>query len=165
VSRTTVRNGVAAWLTTASISGVNTVYPGEPAIIPGEAFFTNAVGATSGCVAMILLPQTLREKRISLGGPTSGKKRVDYELNIRLMYRSILSPAAGSDIGIVSAAELDVIIDSIKARIRADRTAAGTVWQWGEADLTDAVGDIEYNEAGLTLWGQIVTEVTEWLDT
>ena len=163
MSRATVRAAIAAWLAPPAVAGINTVYSDLPALIPGEAFFAGSVGATSGCVAALHIAGE-NESRKALGGATSGKKRVDYRLEVRLFYRSIVVPAAGGDAGLIAGAEFDAIVEALKARIRADRTAgSAAVWQWGETDLSVDSGELTQSAAGLELWAAVYTEVTEWI--
>lgn len=165
MSRAIVRAGLQAWLEGA-VAGINTVYPAQPKIIPGDAFTFGQVGATSGCVAWFSIVSE-RETRIALGGEHSGWKQVDYDVQIRLLYRHTGTLGTQVDGGIESADEFDAIVESLKTRIRADRTAAGTVWQWGEGqdDLSGSYGDAVLDDAVVEQWGYITVRVVEMIQT
>lgn len=158
-----MRAAIQTWLTPPAVAGINTVYRNIPKEIPGGAFFANVVGATSGCVACLHIPGE-REERKAMGGATSGKKRIDYVLEIQLFYRNISVAGIGDDVGLVAGDEFDSIIEALKVRIRSDRTAGGGVWQWGEADLHVDTGELNVSGlGGVECWGAVTTEVTEWI--
>lgn len=165
MSRATIRAAISAWLAPPNVTGINTVYRGFPTVVPGPAFFNAATpGAMSGCVAMVFIAGET-ETRKAFGGPTSGQKRVDYDVEIHLRYRSVKPPALGSDAGLEATDDFDSIVDALKTRIRSDRTAgSGNVWQWGEAELGGRYGELVQDGAGGAIqWGVISTIVTEWL--
>lgn len=166
MSRATIRAAMAAWLAPPAVAGINTVYRGQPKIIPGQAFFAGVTGVNSGCVAMIHIARDT-EKRIAIGGPTSGKKRIDYTVEFRLLYRLVRSASTtGGDAGLDATDEFDAIVDALKARIRADRTAnSAAIWQWGEADLGGTYSPMKETANGVEMWCSISTVVTEWLTT
>lgn len=164
MSRAIVRAGVRAWLT-GQVAGINTVYRAIPKVIPANAFVAGQTGATAGCVAMVHIASD-RESRIAMGGEHGGWKRVDYEVDIQLFFRHTApSVALGDDAGLVASDELDAIVETLKARIRADRTAGGTVWQWGEAELVGRYGELVERGDAVELWAEISTEVTEMIPT
>lgn len=159
-----MRAGVTAWLT-GQIAGINTVYRSIPRIIPGDAFVAGQIGATAGCVAMVHILSD-SELRIALGGATSGWKRVDYEVEFQLCFRHTApDTTVGGDAGLVAADEFDAIIELLKARIRADRTAGAIVWQWGEAELVGRYGELVERGDAVELWAALATQVTEMIQT
>lgn len=166
MSRATVRAGIATWLT-GQVPGINTVYRGQRRIIPATAFTKGQVGAPFGAVAMVHILNEA-ENRIAVGGAQAGWKRLDYQVEIQLFFRWT-SPARSantdSDSGLEATDAFDAIVDALKARIRADRTAGGTVWQWGEKRLTGRYGELVERGDALELWAGIATEVTEMLPT
>lgn len=164
MSRATVRAGLAAWLS-GQVTGINTVYRSFPRLIPAGAFVAGQVGATCGCVAVVHIVSDA-ELRIALGGEHAGWKRVDYQIELQLFFRHT-SPAsfAENDAGLIAVDEFDAIVERLKARIRADRTAGGTVWQWGEADLHGEYSELIERGDALEMWASIATEVTEMIAT
>lgn len=165
MSRATVRAAISSWLTGA-VSGINTVYSAFPAVMPGQAFFGSGPGVSSGAVAVVHI-QSESETRVAFGGPTSGKKRVDYIVELHVFFRSITPAGLNSDQAVDAADALDTIIDALKARIRADRTAGSPdVWQWGEGQLSGQYGEPAMTGDGsVELWASITTQATEWLTT
>lgn len=168
MSRKTVRAGIATWLR-SSVPGLNTVYAGLPRVIPATAFFPAAsTGQISGAVCCVHLP-TDGESRVAVGGATGGWKRIDYTVELQLFFRRTAPAAlnagngATGDAGIVATAEFDDLVDAIKDRIRADRTAAGAVWQWGEARFSGRYGDLVERGDALDLWATLTTQATEFI--
>lgn len=164
MSRATLRAGIQAWLS-SQVVGINTVYSAQPQLIPASAFYApGTFGASSGCVAVIdILSET--ENRIALGGATSGWKRVDYQVGVQLFFRSTAPAPLNQDAGQVAMAAFDTIIENLKLRIRADRTAGGTVWQWGEGSLIGTYGEMVAEGDARVAWAMIQTEVTEMTQT
>lgn len=165
MSRRTIRAAIAIYLTGA-VTGIPTVYRGLPALIPGDAWFPSAgAGNQVGCVLCVnIISDT--EHRVAVGGATGGKKRVDYVVDLQLFFRSVKPAPINSDAALEATDAFDDIIENLKAKIRADRTAASSaVWQWGEADLTGVYGEPYSGDNGTEWWASIRTEVTEWLNT
>ncbi len=164
MSRASVRAGVTAWLT-GQVPGINTVYRSFPRNIPASAFVAGQTGARYGAVACVHILSDA-EARIAMGGATAGWKRLDYQIEIQLMFRwTGPSTALAADGGLEASDTFDATVDTLKARIRADRTAGGTVWQWGERRLTGRYGELVERGDALELWAGIATEVTEMLPT
>ena len=160
MSTQTVRNGIAAWLT--GVTGINTVMPSMHSVITEKDYFAGQVGATFGAVAYVHIP-TDNEKRIAFGGPISGKKRIDYQVEIHVLFMSTASPTVGQDQTGVAMDTFEDLIDNLKTRIRADRTANGAVWEWGET-LTSVKGEpAQLGGGGIQIWGAISTQATEWI--
>lgn len=168
MSRLTIRKGIADWLRD-NVSGLNTVYAGLPRVIPATAFFPNTPGSVSGAVCCVHLPAD-DEARISSGGEHAGWKRLDHTVELQLFFRHVAPAtiAAGdgtADAGIVATEAFDELVEDLKARIRADRTAGGAAWQWGESRLSGRYGDLVERGDALDLWARITTVATEWLPT
>lgn len=166
MSRATIRAAMVAWLAPPNSPGINTVYRGFPKLIPGPAFFdATQPGLQAGCVAVVnIVGET--EQRIAMGGPTSGKKRIDYIVEFQLKFRYAKPASTGGDMGLDATDAFDQIVDGLKARIRLDRTAASSaIWQWGEGSLDGRYGELLEDIDGLVCWASISTTVTEWLTT
>ena len=168
MSRATVRAGLAAWLT-SSITAIRTVYPALPRVMPADAFTAGLVGSPEGCVACITLAAE-QEGRTAMGGATAGQKRVDYDVVIQLFYRRFVQQTVqvgeltvAADMAVVAMNSFDAIVEQVKARIRADRTASGSVWQWGEAELTGEYSDPYERGDAIECWGAIHTQATEFI--
>lgn len=164
MSRQSVRQGIANWLA-AGTPALRTVYAGLPRVIPATAFWGSATGATHGAVAAVHLPAD-RERRRALGGANAGWKQLDYTVEIQLFFRYVApADALGRDAGLEATEQFDALIDSIKARIRSDRTAGGEVWQWGEDQLSGRYGDPTELGDAVDLRAYLTTVATEWLLT
>lgn len=169
MSRSTVRQAIATWLAPPAVAGINRVYTSHPALMTG--FYGTSPGTTGGAVLAIHLAADT-ETRLAVGGPHSGKKRVDYSVELHVYFRSMAVAATdGSDPGEMAADALDTIIGNLKDRIRADRQAgtgypAGAVWQWGEANFTGQYGELSQDGDGAcSLWAVVKTDATEFLTT
>lgn len=158
MSRASVRAGLASYLDAHTTAAV--VYSTPPKSIPENVYF--AGGAESGWVLLVTVGSTT-ENRVAIGGVSSGKKRIDYTVELQVIFRHVRPPAADDDELVNAMEAFDVVIDELKAAIRADRTAGGAVWQWGE-QLTDLFGDARALTSGVAeQWGVITTTATEWI--
>lgn len=170
MSRATVRAGLRTWLS-GQVAGINTVYPALPRVIPAAAFVAGQTGTGDGCVAVLTIVSE-QERRGGLGGATSGGKWIDYVVVIQLFYRRTL-PQTGqvgetnpdADMAIVAMGSFDALVETLKARIRADRTAGGAVWQWGEKALSGEYGDPYERGDAIEIWGALRVAVTEWIQS
>lgn len=129
MSRAEVRSAVANFFAPPAVAGLNTVYRSEPKIIQGQDFFAGAAaGIGTGAVGVVHIERESEQRR-ALGGATSGKKRIDYDVAMIIRFRSdLVSGTAAMD-------AYDTMIDGIKTRLRSDRqlNAAGTIFSAGEA--------------------------------
>lgn len=169
MSRTTMRQALATWLAPPAVGGVNRVYTAFPTAMSG--FYGSAPGSSAGAVLVVHLADE-SETRITIGGPHSGRKRVDYSVELHLYFVSITPTTVdGGDPGEMAADALDTIVGNLKDRIRADRQAGtgypnGAVWQWGESNLDGRYGELSQpGDGSCSLWAQINTTATEFLTT
>ena len=128
MGRATVRQAVADYLSSAGITNLGTVYQHPPKFTNEGAFTAgNDPGHTSGAVIYIHFPEQ-NERRIAVGGPTSGLKMREYTIGLICVFRS-KNPDT-QQVG----TENDVFLDSLVDAILANRTAGapGAVFQWGE---------------------------------
>ena len=135
MGRTTVRGAIQAYLANAGIKFLGNVYAHPPKITSEAEFFeTVQPGTASGALIYIHLEQQ-HEKRIALGGPTSGQKLRPYQVLLICLLRS--KKADTEQVG----ADNDTFLDSLVSAIEANRNAGSpsTVFQWGEGDTTGAV--------------------------
>lgn len=133
MSRQTVRAQIAAYLTAGigTVEYLTNVYAYPPkTTAAGELIPQTIPGQDSGAVAYLHLT-TQSEQRIALGGPTSGRKQVAYNLGIIIFQYGVNVETQ------VLGEENDKLLDSLVAYIRASRTAGtgGAVFQWGEGTL------------------------------
>jgi hypothetical protein len=139
MSRATVRAAVAAWLTPTAVTNLAHIYE-HPAKLTNEGDFVLPNGTAMGGIVFIQL-EAHREKRIALGGPTSGIKWRRYQIVLVCLLRSASN--LSQDAGINN----DVFLDALVSRIQANRQlgTAGSqtpIFQAGEGD-TQGGDDIE----------------------
>lgn len=167
MSRETVRAGIAAWLSEGNLPNLGTVFAGTPRIIPGKAFFPAEVGADFGVIICVHI-RADSEQRVAIGGETGGWKQIDYSVDLQICCRQNLSdipsdPEHEDDLGLIATANFDHFYDTLKDRIRSDRTAADAVWQWGEARLAGRYGELVDRGSSLEQWATITTTATEFI--
>ena len=158
MSRATVRAAIADFLAPPAVAGLNKVFTSTPKRIEGTWFrYGQPAGTQSGAVAVINLVSE-REERIALGGEHSGKKWVHYEVSLDVYSHSVqkLSENAMTD--------FDSVIDTIKARLRADRRLGNdtVIFESGERSLDGEYGEPRVlNDGATEIWGSIRFEVSE----
>ena len=128
MGRASIRAGIVSYLQQAKITTLGTVFAHPPKQTLEGEFVTGT--DPSGAVVYVHL-QGQQERRIAVGGPTSGMKMRRYEVALICVFRSKLA-----DTQQVGAAN-DVFLDSLCSAIEANRTPPG-VWQWGEGDTLGA---------------------------
>ena len=160
MGRATVRSAVTDWFAPPNVAGLNAVYTSQPKKIEGSEFFA-AAGAGSGAVAYVYIEDE-REIRTHVGGPTSGKKRVDYTVAIVVQFRS--TKPKGED----AMADYDALLDAVHSRIRADRTfGSASLLQVGEGSFGVQMShDLPRKDGETTvIWGAVRFQATEVLTT
>ena len=131
-TRAEVRTAIEAFfnarIADATIPTLGTVY-GFPEKIMDEAdMFANVQpGIQDGAFLFIHLMHS-SDLLIALGGPSDGRKWVEYECTLSLVFRS-LKPSA-IDAGEDNETMLDAIVASIR-KYRTCGTTDGTIFQWG----------------------------------
>jgi hypothetical protein len=128
MSRATVRQAIATYLTNANVTNLSSVRQFPAKLTPeGEFFEGEDPGHSSGAIIFLYI-ESQHENRIALGGPHNGRKAIDYTFILDCYLRSThqKSEDAGFD--------NETFLDSLVTAIRADRNAGapGTVFQWGE---------------------------------
>ena len=140
MSRSTVRAAVAAYFTPATVTGLASMH-NYPAKINNEGEFVLPTGGFGAFVYIHLQDQS--EKRIALGGPTSGIKWRHYMVTLMCIYRSN-DPKAE-----VAGTNNDAFLDAMVAHILADRKLGNSavIFQAGEGG--DTGGDDIRVQSGL----------------
>lgn len=128
MGRTSIRAGIANYLTAAKVTNLTTVMIHPPKLTDDGKFI--APDASSGGLVYVHLGEQ-SERRIAAGGPSSGMKMRLYRVSLVAVFRGVDPQAENVD------AANDVFVDSLVAAIEANRTPAG-VWQWGEGDTFGA---------------------------
>lgn len=136
MSRAVIRAALAAYIAPPNIAGLNKVYTSQPKIIQGPEFFQPGLtGFASGAVASVFIEREV-ELRKALGGATSGKKRINYDIAILIQFRST-KPRSEDAMD-----DYDALIERLKVRIRTDRTLGSpSIFQAGEAEL-EVISDL-----------------------
>lgn len=124
-----VRGALVTYFST--IPQMQTIYKEAPWIINGGDFILNP-GTTSAAVGFVHIDHSM-EERITLPAYT-GSKGVDYTAALVFLYKylrpSTIPGGGGADVWVDG---LDTLIDSIKAKIRADQNggAPANIFQMG----------------------------------
>lgn len=130
MGRADVRQAVADYLSSAGVTGLGTVYQHPPKFTnEGDFVTSNDPGHMAGAVVYVHLRQQ-SERRIAVGGPTSGVKMRTYSVGLICVFRSKTKDTQA--VG----AENDAFLDSLVEAILANRNAGApdAVFQWGEGD-------------------------------
>src|SRR5690606_12527857 len=159
--RSQTRKALVEWLEDAEIDGLDKVWSTFPRA--QNVDFNRYGSGPHRCHAAIFFEEE-GELRFAIGGPHSGKKRIDYLVAIHLLHRSVC-PDESEVID-----DFDRIVDEIKARLRADRRLSkddSIVWQAGEGgygiqcDFEPA--DQQGGGEPIENRGRIRFEITQWI--
>ena len=160
-ARQNARNAVAQWLTDGNVDGIDKIWT----VWPLRLDFANFSASVHRCQVVVVI-ESENEIRIALGGAHSGKKRIDYLVTLEVYHSST------TDVPQEALDNYDVVIDGIKARLRADRMAGETddsiVWQMGEGPFgiqTEFLIPDNWQVGGepIEFYGRIRFEVTQWI--
>lgn len=154
-----VRDTLYKWLLNGNIKHLNQVFTSFPKLINFEI---NAVPGELSRAAVVIFIQSERESRIAVGGAHSGWKRVDYTVILQVFHHSV-GPTAEA-----AMADFDVLIDSIKERLREDHNFGDTtgtlVWQGAEPVINALYGEPNTTEMGATeIFASLEFDVTEMI--
>ena len=151
MSRKTVRKQTAQFLSAPQIPGVGRVFAAPPKIARSSDAFANLpAGTPSGSVIFVEILNAA-EKRVALGGATSGTKETRYSLRLHLLFRS--RQGASED----AMDDHDDQVETILDRLRSDRTLGsnGAILQFGqdEAGINISTGMPKVSGTGSThIW-------------
>jgi hypothetical protein len=137
MSRAGLRSQLSSYLQNAtSIPDLNQVFTSFPKQIN---FQVGAQAGQKSRVAVVIFIERESETRIALGGATSGKKRIDYDVVLQVFHHSMQNNAEDA------MDDLDATIDALKDYLRADHrfgdTSGNIIWQGAEPAI-----DVEYSE-------------------
>jgi hypothetical protein len=162
VSSATVRAAIVAYLGSVPIAGLNKIHPAPPYWADGSEWdLKKQLG--SGAIAAVHLV-TDNESRITVPVNT-GQKKVEYTVGLMLFYQWLMPATLTPQDESAWAGPLDVIIDGVKALLRADPNCGlpATVWESAQqpGDVT-IVRDIPRRLPGKVLsWNVLEWHVTE----
>lgn len=117
MSSATIRGIVATFFETASIPGLNKVFPAPPYWADGSLWDLN-LQTGAGAIAAIHIVEE-HEQRLTVPVLT-GSKMIHYELGLMIFYQFLQAQAVAAKDEAAWSAPLDVIIDGVKDRLRSD---------------------------------------------
>ena len=158
--RVGVRATLYNWLATGSITNLNQIFTSFPKRINYQV---NSQPGQLSRAAVVIFINSENESRIAIGGATNGWKRVDYSVILQVYQHSLERNSE------TAMAAFDVLIDSIKARLRADHNFGDTtgtlVWQGAEPQINCTFGEPSSPEGGNSTetFAEIQFDVTEMI--
>ena len=157
--RVGVRDTLYKWLVNGNIKHLNQIFTSFPKTVNFEL---NSVAGELSRAAVVIYIQAERETRIAVGGPYTGWKRVDYTVVLQIFHNSV-EPTAQA-----AMADFDILIDSIKERLREDHNFGDTtgtlVWQGAEPAINALYGEPSTSNSGATdTFASLEFEVTEMI--
>jgi hypothetical protein len=157
--RADVRTTLYNYLKGANIYQLNQLFTSFPKRINYQV--NSKPGQLSRAAAVIFI-QSEREKRIAIGGATSGWKQVDFTVVLQIFHHSMQRDAEDA------MADFDTLIDNIKATLRADHrfgdTSGNLVWQGAEPAIDTLYGEPVTSDNGATeTFAEIRFDVTEMI--
>lgn len=157
MSRAEVRSQLATFLTTPPVATLNQVFTSFPKQIN---FQTGSTPGQKSRAAAVIFIQSENENRIALGGATSGKKRVDYEVVVQVFHHSMQRDSQDA------MDDFDTLVDNIKDRLRSDHRFGNPngnlIWQGAEPIISADYGEPSSSDRGVTeTWALIRFQVTQ----
>lgn len=148
MSRQTIRNGLFAFFGGTSgdicrvpnVSGITSVYKAFPKDWPEQDMPLMAFTIPDG-----------KEKRVALQ-----TKEITYQVRIFLIHFGVDTDSQTAE------ENFEVVLDSVLAKIRSDKTMGGSVFKWGE--VMQSTIDIERDEEQVVLTAAIEAETVERLN-
>ena len=169
MSRRTVREAVANYVSQAQITTLNQVFTSFPKRIN---FQENSFPGQNSRAAAVVFIENESESRIAIGGVGAlpegrglGWKRVDYGLALQVFHHSMERNAEDA------MGNFDQLIDDIKDLLRAGQHTLGVdnpniIWQAAEPNIDVLYGEPLTNESGATeTWAAIRFTVTEMIES
>jgi hypothetical protein len=129
VSSASIRAEVANYFETATIPGLNKVFTAPPYWADGSDWQLNLQQNAGAIGALHIIEE--QEKRLTLPALT-GSKMIHYQLGLMVFYQWVQPQALTAPDEAGWSAPLDVILEGIKNRLRADPQCGvpqGDVWQ------------------------------------
>jgi len=157
MSRAQVRSQLASFLSGGNVQDLNQVFTSFPKQFNYQT--NSTAGQASRAVAVVFIDRET-ESRIALGGATSGKKRVDYDVVIQVFHHSMQRNAeAAMD-------DFDATIEQLKTLLRSDHrfgdATGNLIWQGAEPMIDVDYGEPATNARGATeCWASVKFQVTQ----
>lgn len=164
--RSDARQQIKTWLDAGEILYLDQVFTAPPLRLNFQQY---SMDDSHNCQIVIFIDEQ-GEMRMSLGGATSGKKRIDYMVALEVYYRCTRpDPEVAQD-------AFDELVDAVTDRIREDRrlgisdslTSQSIIWQAGEGGYgiqIDFKDPTDGNIGGEPIehYARIRFEVTQWI--
>ena len=168
MSRVTARQGIAAYLTNASVPNVGTVYPARPTILQEDAYVQKMTGEAisqtengSSAVLVVNMVRSQRQRR-ALTGRDATNDTLIHSVDLEVFFASY----AGK--GVEGQYDYDGITDAITDLVRADPTFGGSLWSAGEytsgVDHRQGEPFLAPGGAAVMIVGAISFEAWEWVN-
>jgi len=160
MSRQQVRDTVATWVGSASITHLNQIFTSHPKRINFQA---NSTAGELSRAAGVVFIRDESETRIAVGGAYSGWKRIDYTVDFQVFFHSMQNYAQDA------MDDFDAIVDAIKDKLRAGghrlgQTDGDVIWQAAEPQINVTYGEPATNDGGATeIWAAIEFTVTQMI--
>ena len=136
MSRSSLRNGIAAALQAANLQYVGTVYPARPVVLQEDAYVQAMNGTAiaespngSSAVLVVNLVSDKRERRADTGRGAVNDSRI-HQVVLEIFFAS-----TGGD-GIAAQNDYDIIVDQLVEFVRDNPTLAGA---WSSGEYTSGV--------------------------
>ena len=158
MSRAEVRDAVGTWIAGASIPNLNQIFTSFPKRINFQA--NSTAGQITRAAAVVFI-RGEDEERIAVGGPDSGWKRIDYDVQFQIFTHSVAQYAQDA------MDNFDAIVDAVKDRLRAGGHRLGkpdgdVIWQAAEPSISVQYGEPVTNDGGVTeIWAAVEFTVTQ----
>lgn len=132
-----VRTVIADYFAPPTVTGLGKVFRAMPYWAGGDEWDFDVDNAWAA-VGYVHLTQDA-ETRIGLGGEEGGQKMIVYTVGLVLLFKWLIPDPMPIELDAdMYVGFLDELIDSVKDRVRADRTfgcgVGGPIWQAGEGD-------------------------------
>jgi hypothetical protein len=159
MARSTVRAQLYSYLYAANIPSLNQIFTSFPKRIN---FQVNSTAGDMNRAAMVIAIQSENESRFGIGGATSGWKRTEFAVVLQVFHHSLQNNSEDA------MTDFDILIDGIKATLRADHrfgdTTGNIIWQGAEPAIDCLYGEPVTSDGGATeTWASIRFNVTEMI--
>jgi hypothetical protein len=152
LSRQEVRTAVGDWIAAASITNLNQIFTAHPKRINFQA---NSTAGQMTRAAGVVFINNETEKRIALGGASSGWKQIDYDVTFQIYIHSMEAYSQDAMLA------FDNVVDAVKTQLRAgghrlNKPDGTEIWQAAEPGISVDYGEPLTNDGGATeIWAGI----------
>ena len=162
MSRAEVRDAVVTYIRDAAIPNLNKIHTTFPKLAQLQE---NATAGQLFRAAAVVYIMGEQESRIAVGGPSSGWKRIDYDVDLQLFTEGFYPKAEDT------MADFDALVDAVKDRLRTGyhrlgKTDGSIIWEAAEGtgSVSVSYGEPTMNDFGtVNGWVSIVFRVTQMI--